>query len=234
MRGYLDETTPTDWTNAELNVLINQRYQRIYGAIIAVFEDYYLTTANVDTVAEQQEYTSSDGLPTDIYKMRRVEINYASTGGSPTRALPISNIDFVRRDLGYENAAIGTYSSSNAHYYLVGYGSNATLGFIPIPQEARTDGIKLWYVAEISDLDDDADTFNIPYVDRYYHLLVEGATADALRFGQQDSPEADKLDGKFDTGLGLMQQELEDRIAEETKFVMDVTGEFIDFATPRL
>src|SRR3990167_10538421 len=95
LRSYLDENSPSDWTNAELNTLINQRYHRVYTAIVNVYEDYYSTTSTFNTVANQQEYTTSDNLPSDIYKIRRVEINYDTTitNGAPLRALPLQNID---------------------------------------------------------------------------------------------------------------------------------------------
>ena len=63
-------------------------------------------------------------------------------------------------------------------------------------------------------------------------LVCYGATADALRFGQQDSPEADKFDAKFVAGILLMQEELEDKVAEEAKTVQDISGEFLDFTQP--
>lgn len=233
-RGYLDEASAADWSDAELNVLINQRYHRVYTAVVAVFEDYYFTTSLFNTVANQQEYGSADSFPTNIYKIRRVEVDYnpSVSGSAPTRLLPINNIDFVRRDLGFENS--GVASASNGNYYLLGYGSNAKIGFVPIPTQSGTNAAKIWYVGEVADLSSDSSEINIPYADRYYHLIVEGAVGDALRFGQQDSPEADKFDKKFDEGLGLMQQELEDRIGEEAKFVMDTSGDFTDFSTPTL
>lgn len=231
VRSLLDETTAADWTNAELNRLINNRYHRVITAVINVYEDYYLTTDTFDSVEDQEEYGSSDGAPTDVFKVRRVELNYdvSSSSGAPTRCLPISTIDAVRRDLSYTNTGIGLQVYSNAHYYIYGYGSNFKIGFIPKPDKDGTNAIKIWYIKEVSDLSSDSDQLDIPYADRYWNLIAEGATGDALRFGQQDNDSADKFDIKFEQGLGIMQQELEDRVAEESKSVIDVTGEILDF-----
>ena len=220
VRSYLDEASPADWTNAELNTYINQRYHRVYTAAITVFEEYNITTATADTVADQQEY----GLPSDFYKMRRVEINYDvdSSNSRPTRAFP-KNIDIVRRDLSDTN--LGPTISSGAFYYITG----DEIGFLPIPDKAGTNAIRIWYVKQITDLSDDTDTIEIPYSERYWNLIAEGAASDALRQGQQDLRAAQDFDAKFVAGILLMQEELEDRVAEETKSIIDTSGQFLDF-----
>lgn len=230
VRSMLDESSPKDWTNAELNALINTKYHDIRAKVINVFEDYYLTTATFDSVEDQQEYGNSDGLPTDILKLRRVELNYDTSASTsvPTRCLP-TPLDAERRDLGQASKGVGFKTLSNAQYYTYGYGSDMKIGFIPIPDKDGTDAIKLWYIQEASDLDSDSDTLDIPYADKYWMLVVYGSVADALRFGQQDSVEADKLDAKFLVGMNQMQEDLEDRIAEETKTVMDVSGDYLNF-----
>lgn len=229
-RSLLDEATAADWTDAELNSYINIRYHQLYTAVINVFEDYYLTTTTFDTVADQQEYTSTDGVPTDVYKIRRVELNYNTSASSsaPTRCLPITNIDIITQDLGQTNTSGSIQGSGN--YYTYGHGSNLTIGFIPIPDEAGTDAVKIWYVKQISDLASDSTALDIPYADRYYESIVNGAVSDALRQGQQDEEAANMHEAKFDRGLMLMQQELEDKISEEAKYIQDVSGELLDFS----
>lgn len=229
VRDFLDEATAADWTDAELNILINTAYHRVITAIMAVYEDYYLTTDNFNTVADQEEYTSTNGVATDIFKLRRVELNYnvSDSTSAPTRCLPV-NMDEVRRDLGLQNANLGVAASSAAGYYTYGFGSSFTIGIVPIPNRTGTDAGKIWYIPLVVDLSANATNLNIPYADRYWMLVCYGATADALRFGQQDSPEADKFDAKFVAGILLMQEELEDKVSEEAKFVMDVSGNFVD------
>lgn len=230
VRGFLDETTAADWTDAELNTLINAAYHRVATAVMTVYEDYYVTTDFFNTTASQEEYGSSDGVATDIFKIRRVEVNYDVSDDTsvPTRCLPI-NMDEVRRDLGYRNASVGVSARSAAAYYTYGFGSNFKIGIIPIPDNTGTNAGKIWYIKALTDLSSDSTEIDIPYPDRYWLLVAYGATADALRFGQQDSPEADKYDQKLAAGILLMQEELEDKVSEEAKFVQDTTGEYIDF-----
>src|SRR4030042_6618697 len=70
-RHYLDESTQADWMDTDLSRIINKHYHRVVTSVIDVFENYYITEATADTVADQQEYA----LPSDFWKIRRVEIN---------------------------------------------------------------------------------------------------------------------------------------------------------------
>lgn len=220
VRSFLDETTAADWTDAELNRLINQRYHRVYTAVITVFEEYKITTSYSSLVANQQEYS----LPTDLFKLRRVEINYDITNTDSVfqRVAPITSVDAIRTRLGETN--LGPGISRNPLYYVLG----SLVGLLPIPTTAATNGLKFWYIPYLSDLSSDSSTIDIPYPDRYWHIIAEGAAADAYRFGEQDSQEADKFDLKFNAGILLMQEELEDRVAEDSKFVVDVSGDNLD------
>ena len=220
VRSFLDEPIAADWTNAELDVLINHKYHEVYTAVINVFEEYAtLKEATTAVVADQQEYT----LPSDFLKMRRVEVYYSDdSNAAPKRAIPVP-LDQVRRDLA--NANVGVQIATNPIYYLRG----DVIGLLPIPDEARSAGFKIWYYSTVSDMDDDTDTIDLPYPDRDWMLIAYGATADALRFGQQEVAEADKFDEKYNMGLKMMQESLEDRVSEEFKGVVDVTSESLDF-----
>lgn len=220
VRSYLDETAAADWNDSELTTLINQRYHRLYSAVANVFEDYKITTSFDSLVANQQEYT----LPTDLYKLRRVEVNYDITNSNSTfqRVTPFTGLDAIRTRLAETN--IGSNLFRQPGYYVTGL----KIGLLPIPTSSGTNAIKYWYVPVLTELSSDSDTIDIPYPDRYWHIIAEGATADALRFGQQESSEADKFDQKFVAGILLMQEELEDRVADDAKFVIDVAGDALD------
>ena len=220
VRSFLDEPIAADWTDAELNTLINQKYHEVYSSVINVYEEYAtLKEATTSVVADQQEYN----LPSDFLKMRRVEVYYDDdSDATPKRALPIP-LDQVRRDLANEN--IGVKIIQNPLYYLRG----DCIGLLPIPDETRSAGFRIWYYATVSDLSDNDSTIDLPYSDRDWMLIAYGATADALRFGQQEVGEADRFDEKYERGIKLMQESLEDRISEEYKGIVDVRNESLDF-----
>jgi len=223
VRHYLDEAAEKDWKNSDLTREINKQYHRVISAVVEVFEDYYITEATADTVEDQQEYT----LPTDFSKIRRVEINYDIDNANSTfsRAFPI-NIDEVRHDLGH--ATTGVTVVRNPIYYLQGN----IIGFIPVPTEVGDEAIKIWYVKNQVDLSDDTDTINIPYPDRYYAIISKAAASGALRKGQQEPVEAERLENEAQKDIQRMQRELEDRVAEEGKRVIDTSLNNLDFGSP--
>jgi hypothetical protein len=228
VRMFLDEASPADWTEAQVNSALNYAYHELVTSIVDVFEDYYTTTATFDTIEDQQEYDSDDGLPTDIFKIRRVEINQdpSNSNASPTRALPI-NLEDVYRDLGNTSTSL---KSNHPCYYVLGLGSgNEKMGFLPVPDEDGTNAVKIWYVQTQDDLSASSDTPNIPYCDRYAHLIVWGAVADLLSKGQQEEQASAKYRSMFEVGVQKMKTELEDRKADDAKGVTDTVGLNVEF-----
>ena len=227
-RLLLDEATAADWSIAQVDRAINFAYHEIVAAAMEVFEDYYLKTDTWNSTADQQEYGTTDGFPTDFFKIRRVEINYDTSvsTSSPRRALPIT-LDDVSRDLG--NTSIGVTPQRNPAYYLFGQGSNLKLGFLPIPDETGTNAIKIWYVYYPADMSASTDTPDIPYPERYSRLIGYGAAGDLLRKGQQEEAAAARYRLEFEAGLEKMKQQLEDRRADDVRGVTDVVGIDLQF-----
>jgi len=219
-RMLLDESTAADFTAAQVDSAINYAYQGLITAVMTTYEDFYLTTDTIDSVADQQEYGESESLATDIFKIRRVQINYDSSSSNPRRAKQMIFDELADRDLGSTN--IG--STSFPRYYVYGFGSNIKIGFLPIPPTAISDAIKVWYVQIQDDLSAAGDEINIPYQDRYGHLIGYGAAADLLSKGQQEESASTKYRTIYEMGLDKMQRELEDRKADGSKGVIDVIG----------
>src|SRR3990167_7059362 len=221
IRTILDEATATRWTNAEVQLETNNGYQEVVTAVMETFEDYYLTQATTSLVADQQEYQ----LPSDFFKVRRVEVNYdASNSDSiPQRALPV-NMDEVRRDLG--NQTIGVSFIRKPGYYL----SHDNIGIIHVPPEASTNGLKIWYIRYVTNESSFGATKpDIPYPDRYAKLIVLYGAGQLLRKGQIEETSAARYLAEFEIGLEKMKRQLEDRTAEESKQVIDISGESVAF-----
>ena len=219
VRSFLDEPISADWTDLELDALINTRYHLLYSAVIDVFEEYAeLKQTTTDLVAGQQEYETQ----LDFLKMRRVEVKYKDDTTAYARALPIS-LDQVRRDLADVSGGVALIRQPN--YYLRGN----IIGLLPVPSLAVVDGLKSWYYATVPDLTQNSDYFHLPYADRDWLTIVYGATGDALMFGQQEPAAADQMEKRWKQGVDIMQQSLEDRVADEYKGVIDVVGSDVNF-----
>lgn len=231
-RMFLDESTQSDWLDTEVDVEINAFYQEVVTAVMETYEDFYLITDNMDSVADQQEYNSTDGLPTDIFKIRRLELNYnvSDSNSIPQKAVSMT-IDEVNRDLG--NSALSVTVTSNPAYYFIGSGSGATgatLGIIPKPSNDGTDAFKLWYIPIIDDLSAAGDSVNIPYPDRYAKIISLGAAGMLLRKGQQEEEVATRYLTEAEVGMEKMKQQLESRLSDNSKRVVDSAAEDVDFS----
>ena len=217
-RSYLDEASAVDFTETEVKREVNSGFHRIVTAVLETFENYYVATYETSSVASQQEYA----LPSNFLKVRRVEINYQpnTTGSVKQRAYPM-DIDQVRRDLSV--STLGPSVIRNPGYYIVGN----NIGFIPIPSvsSSDTDAIKIWYVATQDDLSADDDDVDVPYADRFAPSIAKYAAAQLLRKGQQEEQAAKTLMGEFMSDMEELKRQLEDRIEEESKSVIDVHGD---------
>lgn len=230
-RTYLDEATESDWEDTEVDAAVNDGYHELVTSTMETYEEFYVVTDLFDSVASQQEYGTADGVPTDIFKIRRLEVNYdvSDSNSIPKRAIPVS-IDSVLRDLG--NSALGITVYRNPAYYLLGSSTGSSgikIGIIPKPTRSGTDAIKLWYIPVQADLSATSDSPNIPYPDRYYKLISLYAAATLLRKGQQEEEVALTYMKEFNFGLAKMQQQLEDRVADSGKSIVDTAGMDNDF-----
>src|SRR3990167_5875318 len=221
-RTYLDEATQSDWTDTEVTREINSKYMELYVGVVEVYEDYYSTRTTVASVADQQEYT----LPSDLYKIRRIEINYnpSNSNSLPRKAVNVP-MDSVLRDLG--NSALGISVYRNPAYYVRGN----TIGFIPFPTETGATAIGIWYIKTVSELSDSTDAIDIPFPDRYYEAISLEAAAMLLRKGQQEEVAARQYLQEAKELRIEMQIELEDRISDDAKSITDTVGEDLDFSS---
>jgi hypothetical protein len=228
-RTYLDEVVAADWSDDEVDREINSGYHEVVTAVVEVYDDFYVDSVLFDTVLGQQEYGVTDGLPSNLFKVRRIELNYApSTTTSRNRVRPVQ-LDQVLTDLENTNPPISAVHAPV--YYVIGGGSpDYKIGFIPIPTENGTDAGKLWFVKEVDELVDSTDPVLIPYVDRFAPLISRYAAAVLLQKGQQEDKSAIAHLQLFQAGLLKMQQQLESRIADDVKTVVDTAGEDVDFS----
>lgn len=226
VRTNLDETTPADWTDLEITREINLGYHKIYTAVISMFENYYLKTGMFNLVANQQEYTTTDGIPSNIYKIMRVEIDYnAGTDNSaPARAI-YAPLEQILTSIDNITPGISVLTSP-AYYYF-----QDTIGILPVPTTNVTAGGKIWYVQVVTDLVNTTDVINIPYADRYYTIICKLAAGNLLRKGQQDEAIAARYIAEVEGDIELMKQELKERVSDGPNLVIDTQGEDTEFTT---
>lgn len=214
-RVYLDEVSPADWTDSQINREVNYAYLELYTAIVETYDAYYRQVSTSNLVADQQEYE----LPEDFFKVQRLEVKYDSAGDYYKAGV----FDFRQLRLAYDTTGVG--NPSRPIYEI----SGNYIRLLPVPDESITSGLRLEYVKTISELSSDTSTIDIPFANRYARLIPLGAAAQLLRKGQQEEAVAAKYQEDFMIGIEKMKQELEDRNIDGMKTIIDVVGDNINF-----
>lgn len=228
VRMFLDEASAADWLDDQVDVEINNGYQEVVTAVMETYEDFYMTSTQINTVASQQEYGTSDSLPSDIFKIRRIEVNYDTSASSNYNRAEYVRLDEIARDVGNTNSLT---AFSRPSYYVYGHGSNMKIGLIPIPSNGDSNAIKIWYIPFVADLTTSSDSVNIPYPDRYWKAIGWYAAGTLLSKGQQEEVAGNKYLGRFEQEMVKMRQQLEDRVADGNKRVVDTAMQDVDFTS---
>ncbi len=86
VRKDLKEATATFWTSAELIQHMNDGIQNLWGAIIDLFEEHYLTIdeSNVSLAADS---TSLTGVPSDTFRVHLIEPRDTTSAGDAPNTL---------------------------------------------------------------------------------------------------------------------------------------------------
>jgi len=228
-RMYLDEVSEKSWSETEVEREVNYGYQSFVTNAMTAYEDFYMIRSDFDLQENVQEYGVADGVPSDVFKIRRIELNYKITSNPDAfrKSVPI-NINDVKSSI--TRASFG--SASFPAYYTYGFDSSFKLGFVPIPTEDGTNAARLWYIQQQVKLVVPTDLLNIPYADRYANGVALIAAGTLLRKGQQEEVSAEKYLIQGENLRMDMQQDLEDRVSDEAKLITDSIGMDLDFTQP--
>jgi hypothetical protein len=90
-RRHLKETTASFWSSAELIDLANQGIKDLWGAIVDLHQEHFLTvdTSNVSLAVDG---TSLSGVPTDVFRVHLIE--HADTTDSPGNRILFTPSDY--------------------------------------------------------------------------------------------------------------------------------------------
>ena len=178
IRGQYENSS--DITPTVANEVINDALEESYNLIVEKWDDYYVQVSSTFTTASG---TESYALPTDFYKLRKVEILYSGLATDSTarwhRLYPI-DIDYNHRR--------HSLTSKNYRYRI----ANALLYLSPIPQAVET--LRVYYIPTAVQLVNDTDsiTFDTPLE---FKLVLHIALRDLLQ--RQDLP-TEALDVKIE------------------------------------
>jgi len=166
------------FTDAQLNVLLNNAQKECQKLLLQAGEDFYTVCAVTTTVANQSEYA----LPTDYIKLFRLERLLPGTSNPGTsyyqRLYPITR---------NEQDNVVYYNNGAPFNYII---NKDTFTLIPTPDQAYT--LHLWYAPHVDDMVADIDTPDVrPMYQEYIAILA--ARDGFLRDGRTLAPIESKL-----------------------------------------
>lgn len=197
IRYRIGETTPSFWTEAELNSYINDAKDDLYNAILTINKDFFEKRTALATVAG--DITGME-LPADFQQVK--SIRFTTPGYEDTVFNPQDRgtLPFIQ--------GLNSLSISNSPYemmYDVYQNLDDTdktwyLQLSPIPRSVLA--IELNYVSQLPDLSGDSDTFGFmaPFMgyildQATYYALSKGPSGDYQNYGSKAEVKLDRILG---------------------------------------
>jgi len=142
-------------TATELLGYCNEAIDEAEAEIHSIYEDYFLSKADIDIVAGQEDYD----LPSDIYANKIRGIMFKRND----LIYPLKRIRF--NDQFADIMATKEHDTSGAYRYILTNSSAVTgvqLQMVPIPRDDITAGLKIWYLRNANRITTSTDVCDIP------------------------------------------------------------------------
>ena len=198
---FLTNQNSTTLVDADGTRLHNIYFKKLVQAIVDTNEDFFGEYSTFNLVANQREYL----LPTDILKIKRLEVTYDGTNW-------YTGVPMIEHSIGTaiddSNATVvdANYSQSGFQYHVY----DASVFLYPKPTSAVTAGGKLYYIKRQSDLAADSVESVITIPKEFHSLISLGASADVFRrLGKEDR--ARVADANFARGVQEMKAQIAGR-----------------------
>lgn len=196
IRYRIGETTPSFWTNEELNSYINDAKDDLYNAILTINKDYFERKTTINTVAGTTEYE----LPSDferVKSMRMLTLGYEDT----LFKYQDRNTDAFLMGLNSMNVSNSPYEIMyDVYQNLDDTDKTFYLQFSPIFRDSRS--IEVCYVAQLADLSSDSDNFSFmnPFMgyildQATYYALSKGPSGDYSNYGSRAETKLNRILG---------------------------------------
>ena len=226
VRKDLKEATATFWSSAELIQHMNDGIQNLWGAIIDLFEEHYITVdeTNVSLAADTATLT---GVPTDTFRVHLIEPRDTTSAGSAP------NVLFVPREYNsreFSNARASTNQNPtggiNIYYQVTGAGYPVDTPVVRIaPKLSAALMLRFVYVPGIA-AKTSADNNPIPgQSDRALHAYT---MAFALAKEQEDKMPHSGWLQVYKTEKDSVLQRLTPRQTQESVVVEDLFDGFME------
>lgn len=201
-RFWLDDVLGGYFTDAQMNILLNNAQRECQKQLLQSAEDFYTVCVTAVTVANQANYA----LPSDFIKCMRLERLVSGSGDSATyqRLFPITR---------NEQDVLVEISTGAPYNYII---NQSTFTLLPVPDDVYT--LHLWYAYRVADMSGDSDEPDVPK-DYHEYLAILAARDGFLRDGRTLAPIESKL-----IYYETMMKENSDRRNEDSPRMVVVTS----------
>lgn len=167
VRQRINETTASRWTDAELLSNANEWYYRVRNAVIEVNKNYYEVSANASTANGPLYAMPSDLV--DPLNFKELEIDY----DNDDKYVQAQRVP--QEYLGGTGQTAGQFTTTNPAYYIKG----RNVGVYPTPTTTVSDGLRFWYIKDITRLSSGSDSPDVP--EELIYPIINGAAGMALK-----------------------------------------------------
>lgn len=165
--------------DSEWDFLINESYKGLYDLLVTTWENYFINTSSATVTSGN----NTIALPADFYKLKGIDVLLDS--GS-TRWAPITRFNFQERYLYQDSYSYSLALQPRVQYILMGD------EIILQPVDNAAGSYTVWYVPNVTELTDDADTLNT-VCDVYKQYIIADVCIKANAKQESDTTEFEKM-----------------------------------------
>ena len=196
--SWVDDPNGGYFTDANLNVWINNAQKQVQRQLIQSGELYYAQEVQASTAANTNEYT----LPTDYLRLHRLEIIQSGT-------FPNENRIRMQQVTPVEAVAFGTGTGFPSAYYL----KKNSFVLLKCPDQVYT--VAMLYSYLVADMTSDSDSPDVPT--QYHEMVAVIATMDGFLKDQRDPS---NFNEKLKYYQDLMKQDAQNRAVDTPREVV--------------
>ena len=211
-RYWLDDDNGGYFTDAMMNVFLNNAQREAQKRLIQAGEDYYTKCVETDLVINQKDYA----LPDDFMLLLRFE---RITQGSGDTAATERLWPLTRNEIDVSSYTSQASATGLPYNYVINQNS---FSLYPVPNGAKT--VRLTYSYRVADMSNDADVPDVP-ADYHEYLAILAARDGFLRDGRSLNP----IESKLFYFERMMDEAADRRNSDSPRMVVATPGGFGSF-----
>lgn len=205
-------------TSEKLIRPIDEGNKRVYAKLLSVNEQLFYKSDTFNTILNRTEYTPTDGVPTDIKRILRLETRYAGQD-KRYKCTKLPNLFSINK---MDEISVDYQNKYQPRYYWFGNGADTTIGFVPTHDVAGDDYNKIWYLARPTEITSASQTPIVP--EDSHFLIVEFALGVSQLIEDEDASAYFAFLKKFDVDVDAW-IESEYPSSSEPKFTQDTADQ---------